>query len=83
MLYIKDEVIYMQTENFGQRIKYLRIKNGMTQKVLANNLHVSGKTVSSWELSRTEPDIASIIKLSILFRISLDYLLIGEINHTL
>ena len=73
----------MQTENFGQRIKYLRIKNGMTQKVLANNLHVSGKTVSSWELSRTEPDIASIIKLSILFRISLDYLLIGEINHTL
>ena len=73
----------MQTENFGQRIKYLRIKNGMTQKALANNLHVSGKTVSSWELSRTEPDIASIIKLSILFRISLDYLLIGEINHTL
>ena len=73
----------MQTEKIGERIKYLRIRNGMTQKMLANNLCVSGKTVSSWELNRTEPDIASIIKLSLLFCISLDYLLIGENKNTL
>ena len=73
----------MQTEKIGQRIRYLRMQNGMTQKKLANNLYVSGKTVSSWELNRTEPDIASIIKLSLLFRISLDYLLIGKTKNTL
>ena len=73
----------MQTEKIGERIRYLRMQNGITQKELAKNLYVSGKTVSSWELNRTEPDIASIIKLSLLFCISLDYLLIGKTKNTL
>ncbi|MDE5753194.1 MAG: helix-turn-helix domain-containing protein [Oscillospiraceae bacterium] len=55
----------------------------MTQKALAEVLYVSHRTISSWELDKTEPDITSIIKLSALFHASLNYLLIGESKNTL
>ena len=73
----------MQTKTVGQRIKYLRKQSGITQKKLANILYVSDKTVSSWETDRTEPDITSIIKISVLLQVSLEYLLIGENKKTL
>lgn len=70
----------MQTKNktIGQRIRYLRIENNMTQKALAKFLYVSESTVSGWERDRTEPSITFIIELSVLFHASLNYLLIGN-----
>ena len=73
----------MQTKTVGQRIRYLRTQSSMTQKALAEVLYVSHRTISSWELGKTEPDITSIIKLSALFHASLNYLLIGESKNTL
>lgn len=73
----------MQVKTIGQRIRYLRTENNMTQKALAKTLYVSDKTVSSWETSKTEPDITSVVKLSVLFHASLNYLLIGENKNTL
>ncbi|MDE6706847.1 MAG: helix-turn-helix domain-containing protein [Oscillospiraceae bacterium] len=68
----------MQTETVGQRIKYLRKKNGVTQKELAKILYVSESTVSGWERDRVEPSILFIVKLSTLFHASLNYLIIGN-----
>ena len=79
----KYEVVHVLVEAIGQRIRKLRTQNCMTQKALAEVLYVSHRTISSWELGKTEPDIVSIIKLSLLFGISLDYLLIGEKKNTL
>ena len=43
--------------NIGNNIREMRIKKNMTQQELGDKLYVSDKTISSWESSRTEPDI--------------------------
>ena len=59
----------------GEKLKTLRAKKNMTQEQLGNVLHVSRATVSSWEVSRTYPDLESLVKISDYFEISLDILL--------
>lgn len=39
----------------GDNIKKIRISRGITQAQLADRVNVSEKTVSSWEVGRTEP----------------------------
>lgn len=39
----------------GDNIKQIRITRGLTQAQLADRVNVSEKTVSSWEVNRTEP----------------------------
>ena len=41
--------------NIGRTIRELRMQKGMEQQELAALLHVSNRTVSSWETNRTEP----------------------------
>ena len=79
----KHEVMCMQPETVGQRIKYLRKKNGVTQKELAKILYVSESTVSYWERDKTEPSLILIVRLTALFQTSLNYLIIGNEKSTL
>ena len=46
--------------DLGGKIKNYRIRCGMDQKTLAQHLNVSPKTVSSWEVNRTEPKMEMI-----------------------
>ena len=39
----------------NEEIKAIRNKSGMTQRVFANYMGVSKKTVEAWELGRTHP----------------------------
>lgn len=71
-------VMHMQTQTIGQRIRHLRKENSMTQETLAMCLHVSNRTVSSWELDRTKPDYEIVIVISELFAVSLSYLIAGN-----
>ena len=64
--------------NIGDKLKKLRIKNEMSQLELANLLHVSNKTISSWENNRTMPDINFIFKLCDIFHTSFYALTNGE-----
>ena len=48
----------------GDNIKKFRLEKGMTQAQLADKLNVSGKTISSWEVNRTEPNMGNIEALS-------------------
>jgi len=59
----------------GNKLKDARSKAGMKQEELANHLGVSRQTISNWENNRSYPDIASILKLSDLYGLSLDELL--------
>ena len=59
----------------GSKLKKLRNEKQLTQKDLAEHLHVTFQTVSKWENDENEPDIATLKQLAKLYDCSLDYLL--------
>lgn len=50
----------------------------MTQEQLAEKLSVSRQTVSKWETNATSPDLDSVVKISRIFHISLNDLLLEK-----
>ena len=62
----------------GQKLKELRFEKDLTQKELADKLHVSFQTVSKWENGENEPDISTLKELAALFNCSVDYLIGSE-----
>lgn len=67
---------------FSIRLKELRMKNGLSQRELANAFKVSTGTVGNWEVGSREPDFSTIIKLADYFRVSVDYLIGHSDNST-
>ena len=67
-----------ETKSMGSFIAALRRSSGMTQKELADLLHVSDKAVSRWERDEASPDLSLLIPLSEILGVSVDELLRGE-----
>ena len=61
--------------NIGTKLRDTRTKLGFTQEQVAESLGVSRQSISNWENERNYPDIISVVKLSDLYNVSLDYLL--------
>lgn len=61
--------------DFGENLKMLRQKAGLTQKQLAERLWISKATVSYYEQSLRCPSPEILIKLSNIFHVSTDFLL--------
>ena len=59
----------------GQKLKKLRADKGLTQKDLAEQLHVTFQTVSKWENDENEPDISTLKELAKLYDVSVDHLI--------
>ena len=57
------------------KLKEKRLKAELTQKELADILHVSRQTISSWEVGRTYPDLDILVSMSELYNTPLDDLL--------
>lgn len=72
--YYKD-VIHMK--EFSKNLKKLRNEKGMSQKVLADQLHVERSTVSGWETKDRVPDAEILIRLAAVLNTSIDDLLKG------
>lgn len=53
--------------DIGGTIRKFRLSNNMEQKELAKLLHVSDKTVSSWETNRTQPKMETIEEMCKIF----------------
>lgn len=68
--------------DFGQRLKEIRKRNGLTQDAMAERLHVTRQAVSNWENNRNLPDLAMILQIAEAFSLSLNELILGE-NHTM
>lgn len=66
--------------NFSQQLKKYRELKGYSQEVLAEKIYVTRQTISKWENERSYPDIHNLIALSILFDISLDELVKGDVK---
>ena len=60
---------------FPEKLKALRLKNGLTQDELGEKLYLSRTSISYYEQGKFEPDINTIIAISDLFKISIDELL--------
>lgn len=68
----------MEIEKTGTFIKELRKEAGMTQKDLANLLHITDKAVSKWERGLSAPDIAILEQLAKILHVSITELFCGE-----
>ena len=69
----------MDMHKTGQLIRRLREARGITQKALAEKLHVTDKAVSKWERSLSCPDVALLEPLAGQLGISVAELLQGEL----
>lgn len=50
--------------NLGDKIRTLRISNGLTQKKLAEELDITRQAVARWEQNLNMPSAAKLIELS-------------------
>ena len=61
--------------NFPNILKQIRVQASMTQKELAEKLHVSQNAVFNWENGKREPGLDMIEKIAKLFMVKPPYLL--------
>ncbi len=68
----------MDLEKMGTFIMEKRKQKGLTQKELADILHLSNRTISKWECGKGIPDSSIMIELCEILDISVNELLSGE-----
>ena len=64
---------------FSRRLTQLRRSNGLTQKQIAQSLSIDRSTYAYYELDKTKPDFETLVRISNIYQVSLDYLL-GQSN---
>ena len=62
-------------EKFHEKLKVLRKKQGLTQKDIADLVHVNRVTYTNWEHGMREPNFEKLSMLACIFDVSIDYLL--------
>lgn len=60
--------------SFQEQLQTLRKAKGLSQEKLAEFLGISRQAVAKWEMGQSYPDIARLISLSDLFKVSIDKL---------
>ncbi len=65
----------MDSNNFGEILKDLRKRAGLTQEQLGEQIGKSKSVVSFYELQERSPSPAILVKLASVFHVSTDYLL--------
>ena len=66
----------------GERIKYLREREGISQAGLAKAIGATRASVNAWEMELSRPNAEYLKGLSVHFHVSVDYIL-GIDNHEL
>jgi transcriptional regulator with XRE-family HTH domain len=66
--------------NVGVQIKQYRQYHQYSQEDLAEKVYVSRQTISNWENGRSYPDIQTLLMLGVLFDVSLDQLVKGDVD---
>ncbi|MGL4607376.1 MAG: helix-turn-helix domain-containing protein [Eubacteriaceae bacterium] len=65
---------------FKDRLKKLRKDKELTQQELAEKLNLQSAAISKYETGQTEPGLGTLISLSELFEVSVDYL-VGKSHY--
>lgn len=71
----------MENKKTGELILKLRREKGLTQKQLADMLHISDKAVSKWERGIGMPDISLLNDLGEIFGVNIEGILSGGLNR--
>ncbi len=60
---------------FSQRLRELRKSKDLSQKQLAEILNTTNSSICDWECGRTEPNLETLVAISVYFNTTTDYLL--------
>lgn len=66
--------------NIGANLKQLLKMRGISQKEIAQKLHISASNISDWINGKTDPSLCQTVALANLFSISIDLLVLGNRN---
>lgn len=61
----------MKMNDFGKRLKEIRLRKGLSQKTVAKAIGLSRATLSKYENNKSIPTIPIILKLSEIFEVTL------------
>ena len=75
ILFIRFGVIIIPNNIFGNKLKLLRLRAGLTQAELAERINISASAVGMYEQGRREPDNETLLKLCLALNASVDYIL--------
>jgi len=65
----------------GKNLKYLRKLRGWTQEEFASKLKIKRSLLGAYEEERAEPRLEVLEQISIIFKLSLDELLLGDLSN--
>ena len=65
----------MKNNEFGKKLKELRIDKGLSQRKLGEQFNVCNQTVSFWETGSREPDLDTLVEISKFFNVEINCLL--------
>ena len=68
----------LDKEEIGKRMAFFRKEKGITQRELADNLHISYQAVSKWELGKALPTVEMLYEISNILNVTVDSLLSGN-----
>ena len=73
----------MDSESIEQIIgkKYLRKKRNLSQQELSSDFNIPRTTLGDYERGKTEPNLATLIKISEYFDTSIDHLIKSRLSH--
>lgn len=66
---------------FGERLRHYREKAVLTQERVAEKADISLRFYQSLELGAAKPSLKTLIALSRILNVSIDYLLLGELSN--
>lgn len=67
-------------QNLGNKLKQLRLSNGLTREQVATLVGVSTSVIGLYETNVRVPSIPVLMKLSAHYKVSIDYLLDNNVN---
>ncbi len=67
-------------KRFGEKLRVLRKRRGLTQKQVGNMLGVNRTHVTRMEKGQKTPNAAMIIKIARLFKVTADQLMMDELE---
>lgn len=73
--------MYYDMKESGERIRQLRIHSGYTQEMMALELNIDRSLLSYVESGKKACSVDLLIQLSSIFRVSIDYLVLGSVHN--
>jgi len=77
---IHMEVRQVDCNKVGTLLRELRKEKEMTQKQVADRMHISDKAISKWERGLGCPDVSLLGELSELFEVNIEKILLGDLE---